>query len=543
VTIGLGLVGMIALVGCSPPAAAPIEPEAREVLAVSPLEKQMQLLADPALGGRVSGTRGAELVARYIAQQFDQAGLQKTGDVGTWYQRFPLEGIQMSGPVSYLRTDQHRFRPGRDFAPMAIGDSGEFQGRLVFVGYGLKEPERHYNDYKKMTARGGVVMILQGEPHDPAGNSRWGSRGVWTDRIDLVEKLRTARQNGARAALVVSPPTISGAVDPLEQVRTVSIHDRLIPAMRISRAAANRLLAAAGQETTVTRLADQINRTGRPASFSSELVVEGECDLVPGIGRNVMGLLPHTPPPGADPSLPADPPPVLLVAAHYDGVSPTGRWSADKGFGVRAGADNNASGVAVLLQLARACSHMVHRNCDMVFVAFDGGEMNHQGSSHYVQHPPVPLERTKVMINLDQVGRLRHDELFVIGEVDRSPWLEILDKARQLNDSLTLERVALAERSFWSENAPFAAAGVESLYFFTGLHPQHRRRGDTLETINLAGLSKVARLVFDVIRLADVQFGPPGQRTEAARETRHLRRMLEEDLQQMDPTSRPAGPM
>lgn len=490
-------------------------PEAYDALQAGRLKPLVEHFADPAAGGRMTGTAGNDRAADRVVEQFRQAGLQPAGDAGTFRQRFPLGELRVPAPISRLSAGELKFDFGRDFLPMAGAVRGAFQAPLVFAGYGVKNRVRGYDSYRNLSARGCVVLLLQGEPHDKTGQSDWALKGKWTELTELRRKLRTARDAGAVGALIVSPPALARGGDPLEDVLPPK-HRGPIPAMRITRAAANRLLRAGGREQTVGQLVEDLRGDALPEGFAVGVKVAGRCDFVPGVGENLLGVLPAGKhyatayPAEEDPEDDLGPaPPVVVLGAHYDHLPATGQQSRDGGFGVRPGGDDNASGLAVLCQLAEALAKIPERNCEYVFVAFDAEEIGFLGSKHYVQHPVRPLDRTALMINIDQIGRLRDEEVIVIGAVNNATLKHCLLEGNGLGAGLKVTSVPLGKWSFWSDDAAFAAEGVRTLFFFTGLHRDYHTRRDTAAKVNLEGMSRVGRLIFDTLRFFDEAHAPP----------------------------------
>lgn len=215
---------------------------------------------------------------------------------------------------------------------------------------------------------------------------------------------------------------------------------------------------------------------------------------------NVIGILP-----GRDPQLRSE---AIVVGAHYDHLgrgAPPG-LALDQRDAIHHGADDNASGTSVMLALARAFAAMGGAPRTLVFVAFSGEEMGLLGSKHYSTNPAWPLERTVLMLNLDMVGRLRHQRLFV-GGVDSGTGLrEVLtEAARDLPLSLELSGDPWTP----SDHSTFYRAGRPVLFFFTGTHADYHRPSDTWEKINASGLATVLTLAARVISAVATAAAPP----------------------------------
>ncbi|NBB95245.1 MAG: M28 family peptidase [Planctomycetes bacterium] len=497
--------GLSPLTACMPPA-EPIDAPltAYEPLSSEAMKRPLWILANPRLGGRMTGTPGHDSAAKYIAKEFRNAGLVGGMADDDFYQEFVVGELRQPGSLCSLTIGEETLKLGRDFYPMAASSQGAFDGPICFAGYGLRYGLKMYDDYEDLSVSEAVVMILHAEPHDADGRSLW-RRGGWTRMASLDYKLRKAADLGATGALVVTPPTL-GEVDPLYNVMPTNRRGKL-PAMRISRDVANRILASTGKDWTVESAARAIRETEQPVTGPTPLTAEGTVDLTPGYGQNVVGILPASPERFGKTDIPR---PAVVIGAHYDHLSVMGyARSRDAGWAVRPGANDNASGVAVLIQLAKALSRVPQRRCDYVFAAFSGEEIGFVGSKHYVNHPVLPLSRTAVMLNLDQVGRMAHERLIVIGSVLDAPFATMLPAANTMGANLKITAIPVKNSSYWSDNAPFVYRRVPTLFFFAGLTRDYHTRADVREKINLEGMSRTGRLVMDMVRIIDATFGPP----------------------------------
>ncbi len=220
----------------------------------------------------------------------------------------------------------------------------------------------------------------------------------------------------------------------------------------------------------------------------------------PAQSANVVAILP-----GRDARLQHE---AILVGAHYDHLGREGQpgASVDRGSAVHHGADDNASGTAVMLALARAFAATGGAPRTLIFVAFSGEELGLLGSKHYSKNPAWPLERTILMLNLDMVGRLRHERLFV-GGVDSGTGLRDLlaEAARGLPLSLELRGDPWAP----SDHTTFYRAGLPVLFFFTGIHEDYHRPTDTWDKINGSGLATVFTLATKVVSATSTLDSPP----------------------------------
>jgi Zn-dependent M28 family amino/carboxypeptidase len=434
------------------------------------LQHAVDVLAGPDHAGRRSGTEEGVRAARLIARWLADAGLQPGGDDGSFLQTFVLESELTPAPHSRLHVAGHagEIPLGIAWMPHGGARAGEVVGPLAFVGHGIASADG-WDDYAGVDARGAVAIALEGgPPHRP---------DVQASRL---EKLILARQRGAAALLIVGPTLAS----PRATGSPVALASGAV-----TTAGADALLAAAGH--SVDALARQIAATGAPASFRSTLPVRLRIEFAATdvTAHNVVGILP-----GTDPALAHE---AVLIGAHHDHVGMVGG-------AVHPGADDNASGTAVAVGLARAFAAAGGTPRTLVFALFGAEELGLVGSGHYVGRPAWPLERTVAMLNFDMVGRMRQDRLMV-GGVDSGAGLGALvaGAARAAGVRAELRPSPFAP----SDHSRFYTAGTPVLFFFTGLHEDYHRPGDTADKINASGMARVAEVAARVV--LDLAAGAP----------------------------------
>jgi aminopeptidase YwaD len=428
----------------------------------SALAAHVIALTAPEMEGRASSTVGAERAARYIADHFATAGLRPGGEGGRFLQSFIIGStVRLGAGSSLVRhgADPVRFEAGQDWMPHGGSRRETVTGELVFAGYGVSASG--HDDYAGLDVTGRVVLVLDGAP--PHLSGRPPSR---------LEKLIAVRRRGAVALLIAGEglPTLESTSAPVNLVSgalTPTTTDALLAPSGLTRAA----------------LARRVAESRAPPSLATGVEVGLRVDLeaVDVRTANVIGVLP-----GHDPARASE---AVVVGAHYDHLGRSGG-------AVYPGADDNASGTAVVLELARAFATAGGAPRTLVFILFSGEEIGLLGSRHYVRSPTVPIERTVAMINLDMVGRLG-DRPLGVGGVATGGGLKTVvdDAARQLG-------LALADRDApggASDHAPFYRAGVPVLFFHTGAHPDYHRPSDTADKIDAIGLARVAALSARVI--------------------------------------------
>jgi peptidase M28-like protein/PDZ domain-containing protein/PA domain-containing protein len=460
------------------------------------LLEHVKTLSAPENEGRASGTAGAERAARQIAAEFRRAGLAPGGDAGTYFQSFSVPtGIRLGSTNTLtLASSGRALGLGTEFTPLAVSSDGSVDATLVFAGYGITARDLGYDDYAGLDVRGKIVLVLTAEPRpgDPASPFRQPQAYHYSERS---HKIINAREHGAVGVLLVTHPALSREALPV--VAGISQPASILSAF-VTRAVGDALLAPAG-----TRLVDAAAAIDRPLAPQSFPVpgtrVRLSVDLVRehGTTANVVAVVP-----GTDARLRDE---AVVVGAHYDhlGRGGEGSLAPEQAGTIHPGADDNASGTAGLLELARMFATGVPRT--LVFVAFAGEEMGMLGSTHYIQHPARPLERTALMVNLDMIGRLREGKLHVSG-VDSGTGLRALVSGVP-SGGLDLQ---LRSDPFGpSDHAAFYAAGRPVLFLFTGAHAEYHRPGDTWDKIDARGLAAVTAFTARLVAAVAAAPSPP----------------------------------
>jgi hypothetical protein len=454
------------------------------------LESHVQYLASDELGGRGNGTEGLTLAARYIAKQFDELQLSPAGANRTYFQTFRV----MVGKEIGRRTSVSlRYREGvkqleyaADFQPMTFSSAGELSAPIVFVGYGVTAPEHDYDDYAGIDVEGKIVMLLRYVPGQALDRGRFEKNG-W--HATFVRKVDNAISHGAIGVIIVNGPLHHREDRLIPFGVEVGAESMPVPAMHMRRHHANELLQAAG--TSLGDIQRRIDETLAPRSFELEGVT---ADIVIDVKRrivevsNVLGYLPPTK---------GDSREHIVIGAHYDhlGHGESGSRERQANGKIHNGADDNASGVAGVLELARVFAEIENRPRGILFAAFAGEELGLRGSYYYTGNASFRLEDVVAMVNLDMIGRLRHKRLF-IGGAELVPSLRTTLEQLTGDENLTFSTHFSAEAA--SDHASFLRAGVPALFFFTGLHGDYHKPTDDLQFVNFEGMEQVLRVSYNL---------------------------------------------
>ena len=521
----------------------------------------VRLLASDEFGGRGVGTEGIDRAADYIAEQFSSMGLKTDVMAGGPFQPFTITSTTEMGDEANLRlaidgpdTEEIKLKLGETFNPLALGGSGEVQGDLVFVGYGITAEKEQYDEYANVDVEGRTVILIRKEPQQEDRDSVF--RGRRSSRhATFQRKVKNAVEHDAAAVIIVNDglelrkrrdkaqESLDSALkrltktqdkfakldDPTAKQRSRYLTDiakhskevqenaaalkaddfdevlgfteagtrnrETIPVFFATRAAINPIIQSALGKS-LDEMEAEIDEELVPHSAVLEgWQVDGQSEVIVKKSeiKNVVGVLEAEGPQAEE---------TIVIGAHYDhlgmgGAGSLAPWTVD----IHNGADDNASGTAALLEIARHFgqqgSRPKHR---MVFIAFTGEERGLLGSDHYVNNPRYPLEDTIAMINLDMVGRLEENRLTVYGTGTAEEFDGMLD---ELNEEHQFELRKITRGFGPSDHSSFYGKKIPVLFFFTGMHNDYHRPGDDWDKINYNGIQRITQMTIDAIQRID----------------------------------------
>jgi Zn-dependent M28 family amino/carboxypeptidase len=467
------------------------------------LAQDVRWLADDARQGRRAGTRGEEQAARWLAQRLEALGLEPAGTDG-FLQAFevPLPVRDGGGSSVEVRAgDQRVVAPAEGqkdgLVPLFCSAAGTVEGPLVFAGYGISDADLGRDDYAGLNVSEAVVLIVRGTPPDallpkaepaPAAETPANPHGAaqpqtrsWGGAGALFYKVMEAKRRGAKAVIVAQHPTSS---EPMLVFGEGGGAEARIPALHASAAVAEALFP--GYAGRVARL-----DAGESAGAAEPSVAKLVADVVRerGTAHNVLGRLRGK---SAEET--------LVIGAHFDHLGHGGSGSLAPGeFGqIHNGADDNASGTAVVLELARVLGGGPRPSQDVVFALWSGEELGLLGSEHWARNPTFPLDSVQANLNLDMVGRADAGKLSVLGAGSARPFEALLEGAGP-RAGLTLEVSLSGQGVGGSDHQTFLKRQIPALHFFSGLHADYHRPSDDTERFERDGAAKVAALVLDLV--------------------------------------------
>ena len=494
------------------------------------LRQHVTYLASDALDGRRTGTAGANDAARYIAGEFSRLGLRPGNENGAgsrklseamarYLQTFPyVAGVEAGkgNALSFGATKpDNSLQPGVDWVPLGYSANTKVEGGIVFAGFGITASELNHDDYSGMNATGKIAIALQGTPDGDNPHGRF-------TRFEGVRwKAVAARNAGAKALIVVARE----ADFKNERLTKLEYDNRSgdagLPVIVVSRQAVDKILALSN--TSISQLQQNRALTGE-ISLATDIVRKE----VP--AYNVIGVLE-----GSDKNLKNE---YIVIGAHYDHLGRGGEGSGSlmpNSGDIHYGADDNASGTAGLIELARVFSAQRPKlKRSVIFIAFGGEEEGLLGSNYYVNHPVAPLANTIAMINMDMIGRMKDRKLVIGGVGTAKEWRQLITQAntaQSMNvtanagapvpkgvpivvsangrpittvDPNGAFELTLNEDGYGpSDHSSFYSKQIPVLFFWTGTHKDYHKPSDTFEKINYNDEARILSLVARIVRDAD----------------------------------------
>ncbi len=474
------------------------------------LQDLVKTLASDAFEGREAGSAGCDLAADLVAAEFQRLGLQPLGDQGTYFQKFTLPRGMKVLPTSALDATGAdagdkavAFKVGEEFVPIDVSAAGDVTAEAVFAGYGIVAPDLGYDDYVGLDVKGKVVVVLRRAPAYQDKKSPFGIPATMQKYAPFAAKAEAAAAAGAAALVVVNDPASSAAKDKDDLANPGGGATGKIPVVHMTWRAGKRLGSALG--ISLAKLQQQIDGKVVPRSEALPgTKVHVKCDLQPDVRncKNILGLLapPTAETTGGPPGTAAPAPPTgpaaetVIVGAHYDhvGYGHFGSLSGQPPGKIHNGADDNASGTSAMLEVAGwFAERRTSLKRRVLFAAFSAEELGLLGSKHYVGAPVIPLSDTVAMVNLDMVGRLNDNRLFVGGTGTSPAWPEMVER---LNAEMRFLVKMWPGGKAPSDHQSFYEKDVPVIFFFTGLHGDYHRPADDWNTLNYDGQERVARM-------------------------------------------------
>jgi aminopeptidase YwaD len=448
---------------------------------VKELKDHVYFLAGDKLKGRYPGTAEDSLLFSYISGVFKSSGLDLYNQSGI--QKFDFVSNSKQGPGNSITVDGKITASPAEFMPFCFSTNGSLSAGIVFAGYGyeFKNDTVSRNDYKGIDIKGKWVMVLRG---NPVSNEK---KNAFTTFEKDRSKAMLAKDKGAAGIIFVS----GLKYDQNDELNAMSgnLSEVGIPCFQIKRTLADEMLAKTG-----TSIKDLEERTFQKPDINSfalktELNATTDVEVEKTVTGNVIAVLKGSNPAKADE--------YIVIGAHHDHLGMGGQGSSSRmpdTVAIHYGADDNASGVAAVLELAGKLSSLKPER-SIVFVTFGAEEKGILGSNYFTSHPPVPLDKIELMLNLDMVGRLR-DSLLQVGGAGTSPGFKTYIQSSEKNSPFIF---SISDPGYGpSDHAAFYSKDKPVLFFTTGAHQDYHTPFDRADSINYAGLAEITEYVAEV---------------------------------------------
>jgi len=459
--------------------------------------EHIKFLASDELEGRAPGTGKDLIAAQYIKREIEKPGVKFLFDNG--FQHFEVTGASKIDGSSELKVNGTTFQFDKDFTPIAISATGEVDAEVVFVGYGfvINEQGVNINNYAN-SVKGKWVMVLRGAP---SGNNS----ELFESHSSLRKKIITAKDNGAAGVIFVSGVEFDKNDNLISQTLGAGEPDAGLPAISITRTVADLILKSGNN--TIESLEKLVNSS--LTSFVS-LPVSGRVFSNPKVIKtkkktmNVVAMVE-----GNDPKLKDE---YIVIGGHFDHLGWGGPGSGSRRpdtTAIHNGADDNASGASTALEtFEKIATHRLELKRSVIFIAFGAEEMGLLGSRYFVDNPPVPLSKIKLMINLDMVGRLdKHTKVLTLGGTGTA-----VDFEKYYEDAFKESGIDLKKSPEGygpSDHASFYSKDIPVLFFFTGVHEDYHTPTDDYDKINAEGAAAIGEVVYKIAMGAANAAEPP----------------------------------
>jgi peptidase M28-like protein/PDZ domain-containing protein/PA domain-containing protein len=449
----------------------------------------VKVLAAPDMEGRGAGTKGIDRAQHYIEQQFKALGLEPAGN-RSFEQPFTVTtGAKLKGKndlIVHIGKIENKLKLGEDYVPLSFSSVGSVSGPVVFAGYGATADEFGYDDYAHLDVKDKIVIVLRYEPDKFEEKSGHPGR---TQHSHLIAKAINARNHGAKAIILMN-----GKLGPNEEDLLLKFgslagpRDVGIPMVQVKNAVVESWFKEAGKSLAESQ--KEIDSDLKPRSFalpdSLRVAMDVDIETLHATVNNVLAYFP-----GKTNEY-------IIIGAHYDhlGYGETSSLAPSEIGKIHPGADDNASGTAGVLELARIFAQRGERmQRGILFMSFAGEELGLLGSADWVKEPTRPLSDAVAMINMDMIGRIRDNKVYVGGVGTGTTFKPLVEKVAAKYDF----KLAYSAGGYSaSDHTSFVVKSIPSLFFFSGLHSDYHKPSDTWEKIDPNAAARLLDLVADV---------------------------------------------
>lgn len=495
-----------------------------KVITASDIESHVTFLASPLLKGRMNGEEGLEIARQYLASQAKLIGL-KPANGNSYFQPYNINKKTMDPEKTIVQIITNGKDTVKNNTPLSNliptgPDDFTLEGEIVFAGYGIKSDKYNYNDFENIKPEGKILLIMDRAPMKDDGKTCLFEEQVWVSDMNLQIKLTTLFLTKARAILIVSDPKsgfnsfdesnpdLAGYLKSKTSLKggKEELPNPFMSAMPkvifIHRKLADELLNGSGH--TLEALQNEIDNTLKSKSFNindKKLIIGAVTTTNEITLNNIAGYVE-----GRDPVLKNE---VVVFSAHYDHIGVSGK-------GINTGADDDASGCAALLSMAKAFQSMSQKPLrSVLFLWVSGEEIGLYGSESYTRNPLFPLDKTVADLNMDMIGRVKGiadstdqtpmtgpNTVFVITGNQSSELLSIAeetDRKSKIDFDYSLSgREHPLQLFSRSDHYNFVEKDIPVLFFTTGLHADYHTPGDVVEKLDFNKMEMVTRTMYEI---------------------------------------------
>jgi hypothetical protein len=456
-------------------------------------QTHVRYLASDQLKGRATGSPELEKAAQYIQQQFREFGVKPIpgstyqqefqASIGSRLTRNNQMRTTLSGHVNTLDI-------GKGFIPFAFSATGiGLPAPVVFAGYGITAADLKYDDYAGLDVKDKYVLILRHEPQESDPKSPFNGKEA-TQHSTFANKAVNAKMHGARGVILINDIFNH----PGEHDTLLSFGQSSGPAnagvffVQVGASTAEAWLKAAGKN--LGSMVEAIDKELKPQSVTLPNFNVSMTVNILHESKTVHNVIAY---------LPGKTDEYVIVGAHYDhlGLGDDHSLAPSQIGQIHHGADDNASGTAGVIELARWFSKQPQRQRGILFMTYAGEELGLLGSAYYTSHPILPLEKAVAMLNMDMIGRVNKEGKFYVNGTGTGSTLDAIVAAVKVPSLLKRD---LSESTGYggSDHISFTAKQVPVIFFFSGLHGDYHKPSDTSDKIDSRAAANIAGYVGDI---------------------------------------------
>ncbi|MBZ5597878.1 MAG: M28 family peptidase [Acidobacteriia bacterium] len=435
------------------------------------IRAHVRFLAHDLLEGRGTGQRGGDIAAEYVATQFALYGLRPAGENGTYMQKVPMVGVTPQAETTFsllpAKGSAMNLKPLAEYVAYneTQQPASDVDADIVYVGYGIQAPEYNWDDYKGVDVKGKVLLMMVNEP--PSDDPKFFKGKALTYYGRWTYKYEEAARKGAQGVMLIHKTDMASYG--WEVVRNSNSGEKAYlqldgtPKLKVASwvqfEVAKQLAASAGMDLD-KMMADARSRDFHPVELKVKLNAHMVSKIRPFASNNVIAMLP-----GSDRKLKDE---AVIYTAHYDHLGIRPEMSGDN---IYNGADDNATGCGILLELARAYSLAVQRpGRSILFASVTAEEQGLLGSEYLGKHPPIPAGKITLDLNYDNVPPLGSPQEVQVSGAERTTFYPTVQAlAKEFRLAIRPDSRPEAGHYYRSDHFSLARVGIPSFTINEGV--------------------------------------------------------------------------